>query len=174
MITQRTQVEPQNRSGYLCQGKVDTDAGGVGLITVKGRDYSGRITGISLIPLDESDLIINCSVTSIVYDAATRLTTITFKAQTQTGSLQPVSQLQTGIVTALEEIVTGAPTDVAALLSEITTAAAVIENTLLEVDPPTGVAFDGDIFYSFWVDDEEEGLPSAAFLAANDTEEQAY
>lgn len=174
MITTRTHEQPNSRTGYRCEGKVNTDASGIGLITIKGRDNSARITGIVLTPLNASDLIINCNITSIVYDAATRLTTITFAAQTQTGETVNFIALRDAIAGALTQIVANAPVDTAALLSELTTAAATITAEIPTATAPTGVAFDGDVYYSFWVDDEPEGLPSAVLLAANNTEEQSY
>lgn len=152
MIIIKSQTFPGMRQGYLCSGKVNTNASGIGTITFTGKDVSSKITGIQLTPLNADDLIINCNVTSIVYSAG--VNTITFKAQTQLGSLTPLQTFSTEVVAALRVIISNAPAGTAALLTEIGTAATAIENIALTEVAPTGVAFDGDVYYSFWVNDD--------------------
>jgi len=152
MIIVKSHTFPGMRQGFQCVGKCNTNASGVGTITFTGKDVSSKITGIVLVPLDASDNIINCNVTSVAYSAG--VTTITFKAQKNTGEIFTVDQLRDTIVSALTTIVTNAPTDTAELLTEITTAAATITALTFTATAPTSVAFDGDVYYSFWVNDD--------------------
>ena len=77
MIIQRTATYPGMRAGILCSGTCSASSG-VATITVKGKDYSSKITGISLIPLVNSTTVGHIThVVSIAYSAVTKLTTIT-------------------------------------------------------------------------------------------------
>lgn len=82
MITERTHEQPASRSGYRCQGTVTT-GDGVGSFSIKGRDNSTRLTGITLIPFLEAEAgtAFLPQVSIVSYDAATRLTTVVFFVQ---------------------------------------------------------------------------------------------
>lgn len=82
MITERTHEQPAARSGYRCQGSVTTDEG-IGSFSIKGRDNSARITGITLIPFAEAELgtAYLPQVSIISYSSSTRLTTVVFLVQ---------------------------------------------------------------------------------------------
>lgn len=81
MIVRKTHEDPSSLAGYQCVGKITTDSDGVGLITVTGKDYSGKITGISLICLDSTASKVkmySAYVVSVAHSAGT--TTITIQA----------------------------------------------------------------------------------------------
>jgi len=82
MITSRTHTYPGLRSGYECRGKVTTDSGGAATITVKGRDFSSKIVGLSFTCFDNvtTNVMYSVNIVSISYDSSTLLTTITINA----------------------------------------------------------------------------------------------
>lgn len=83
MIQLRNFSNPEAKGGFTCYGKINTDTNGVGTITVKGKDYSAKITGISLTCLQSTASAVkgyNAYVVSLAYSSTTRLTTITIQA----------------------------------------------------------------------------------------------
>jgi len=67
MIIQKTQTFPGMRQGYLCSGKA-TASTGVITITFTGKDYSSKITGITLTPVNASATTVAVAqITSIAY-----------------------------------------------------------------------------------------------------------
>jgi len=82
MIQLRNFTNPEARPGFVCYGKCNTSSGGVGTITVKGKDYSSKITGFSFSCVESASAVkmFSAYVVSIAYAAATKLTTITIQA----------------------------------------------------------------------------------------------
>ena len=81
MIIAKTQTFPGMRNGFLCLGKVNTNASGVGTITFTGKDVSAKITGIGLTPLNDTAStakMYSAYVVSIAYSSG--VTTITIQA----------------------------------------------------------------------------------------------
>lgn len=80
MIVRRTHNDPASRTGYEIFGSTTSDLSGNITITIKGKDYSQKVTGICLTPLDASaSQVVVAKVTSITYNALTRITTIAGK-----------------------------------------------------------------------------------------------
>lgn len=110
MIIIKTQTFPGMRQGYLCTGKVNTNASGVGTITFTGKDVSSKITGLSFSAIYASAVAainVAVSIVSIAYSGG--ITTITIQASIITNSGSETTDL---------------------------------------------TAFEGDVYYSFWVNDD--------------------
>lgn len=69
MIAIKTQTYPGMRDGFLCMGTA-TASTGVIAITVTGKDYSSKISGVNITPVLDSDtLLALVQITSIAYSA---------------------------------------------------------------------------------------------------------
>lgn len=69
MIAIKTFTDPSSRQGFLCKGKA-TASTGVLTITVNGKDYSSKITGLTITPvLDSATTVAVAQITSITYSA---------------------------------------------------------------------------------------------------------
>lgn len=82
MIVKKSETDPESRRGFICYGKCNTDANGVGAITIKGKDYSSKITGFSFSCVNTASQVkmFSAYVVSVAYAAGTMLTTITIQA----------------------------------------------------------------------------------------------
>ena len=82
MIELRQYTNPEGRNGLRGCGKLTTNEG-VGTFTIKGKDFSARITGINLTPFvaKAAGTAYLCQVDTIAYSAVTQLTTVTIYVQ---------------------------------------------------------------------------------------------
>lgn len=77
MIIRRTSTDPESRSGFQCVGAATSANTGIISISVKGKDYSSKISGLVLTPIhDSATTLAFVQITSIAYSSATQLTTI--------------------------------------------------------------------------------------------------
>ena len=69
MIAIKTQTYPGMRRGYLCKGTA-TASTGVLTITITGKDYSSKITGVVITPVsDSATTVAVAQITSIAFSA---------------------------------------------------------------------------------------------------------
>jgi len=99
MIIRKTETDPDSRNGFQCVGKVTSAGTGILTITVEGKDYSSKITGITLTPLvDSATTLCHTQLTSITYAAATGLTTILARVWLSDDATTPAFTLTDSIV----------------------------------------------------------------------------